>query len=73
MSEERDPTKGSNGTLKMHLNLKRLEALRSLEVWWGGGGRWGHPHGDTGVWGTGRRYGVWNSRRVYQDENKSGV
>jgi hypothetical protein len=30
----------------MHITLKRLEVLGSLEVRWGG--RWGHPHGDRG-------------------------
>jgi hypothetical protein len=43
----------------MHLTLKRLEAIGSLEVRWGEG--WGHPHRDRGM---GRRYGIWNSRRV---------
>ena len=47
----------------MHLTLKRLEAPGSLEVRWGEGRVWGHPHGDKGV---GRRYGMWNSRKVDQ-------
>jgi len=42
----------------MHLTLKRLEAPGSSEVRWSGG--WGHPHGDV----VGRRYGMWNSRRI---------
>jgi hypothetical protein len=42
----------------MHLTLKSLEALGSLEVRWAGG--WGHPRGDR----AGRRYGMWSSRRV---------
>jgi hypothetical protein len=36
-------------------------------VGWSGVGGWGHPTGDTGV---GRRYGMWNSQRVGQEENK---
>jgi hypothetical protein len=28
---------------------------------------WGHPHGDRGV---GRKYGMWNSRRVDEGGNK---
>jgi hypothetical protein len=40
----------------MHLTLKRLEALRSLEVWWwvvGGGWLWsGDILMETGGWGA---------------------
>jgi hypothetical protein len=43
----------------MHLTLKRLETSGSLEVRWGVG--WRHPHGNRWV---GRRYRMWNSRRV---------
>jgi hypothetical protein len=43
----------------MHLTFKRLEALGSIEVRWGGG--WGHPPGDRVL---GRKYGMWNSQRV---------
>jgi hypothetical protein len=40
----------------MHLTLKRLEALGSLEVKWGGG--CGHPRGDGVGWGGGVGYGA---------------
>jgi hypothetical protein len=42
----------------IHLTLKRLEDPGGLEVKWVGGG---DIHMETGV---GRRYGMWNSRRV---------
>ena len=42
-----------------HLTLKRLEAPGNLEVRWGVG--WGQSRGDMGV---GRKYGIWNNRRV---------
>jgi hypothetical protein len=47
----------------MHLTLKRLEAPGSLEV--GGRGQVGWRMG-TSMWrqGVGRRYEMWNSRRV---------
>ena len=31
---------------KIHLNLKKLEALGCREAWWGEVGGWGHPLGD---------------------------
>ena len=43
----------------MHLTLMRLEAPGSLEVRQGEG--WGDTRGDRVV---GRRYGIFNSRRV---------
>jgi hypothetical protein len=46
----------------MHLTLRRLEASRSLEGRRGRG--YGHSHGGRGM---GRRYGMWNSRRVNWD------
>jgi hypothetical protein len=49
----------------MHLILGKLEAPGILEVRWGRG--WGHPRGNRWV---GRRYGMWNSWRVYGGENK---
>jgi hypothetical protein len=44
---------------KMYLTLRRLEALESLEVRWGGG----YAGGDIlcGDRGTRRRYRIWNS------------
>jgi hypothetical protein len=45
----------------MHLTLKRLEALGSLEVRWGGGGG---IRVETGG-GVGRRCGMWSSQRVH--------
>jgi hypothetical protein len=45
----------------MHLTLKRLKALGSLEFRWGGCGDIYHPCGDRG---TCRRYGMWKSRRL---------
>jgi hypothetical protein len=48
----------------MHLTFKRLEPPGSLEVRWGR--RRGHPRGDRGG-GLGRRFGMWNSRRVDRD------
>jgi hypothetical protein len=48
----------------MNLTLKRQEASGSLKIWCGR--RWGHPHGDRGA---GRRYEIWNSQRVDQEEN----
>jgi hypothetical protein len=44
----------------MHLNLKRVEAPRSLKVWWGWG-RGEKIHVETGV---GRRYGMCNPLEV---------
>ena len=35
--------------------------------WGGGGGGGGHPRGDRGL---GRRYGMWNSRRVDGEGDK---
>lgn len=37
----------------------------SLNVRWRGG--WEHPCGDSVA---GRRYGMWNTQRVNEDENK---
>jgi hypothetical protein len=49
----------------MHLTLKGLVAPGSLNVRWRGG--WEHPCGDSVA---GRRYGMWNTQRVNEDENK---
>jgi len=46
-----------------------LEAPRHLEVWWDW---WGRDILVETV-GMGRRYGMWKSQRVNQEENKSGV
>jgi hypothetical protein len=55
----------------MHLTLKRLEAIGSLEVWLGGVGGWGHSRGDMSL---GRWYEMWNSPKVYQKRGiKYGV
>ena len=43
----------------MYLTLKRLEVPGSLVVRWGGGV---DIHVEAG--GVGRRYGMWNSRRL---------
>ena len=32
----------------IHLEINRVVAPGSLEVWWVGGGGWGHPRGDWG-------------------------
>jgi hypothetical protein len=53
----------------MHLTLHRLEASGSVEVCWSGVGRV-----RTSLWrwdgGRGRRYEMWNSQRVDQEEDK---
>jgi hypothetical protein len=41
----------------MHLILERLESPGSLKVRWGGASMWKQ--------GVKRRYGMWNSQRVY--------
>jgi hypothetical protein len=61
----------------MHLTLKRLEDLGSLEVRWAGG--WRHPREDI-VGGEevrdveqlegGRRYGEWNMEFKKEIESK---
>jgi hypothetical protein len=35
-----------------------------------GVGRWGHPLGDRVGLGWGRRYGMWNSQKLNQEEDK---
>ena len=46
----------------MHLTLKRLKALGSVEVWWGVG--YGYSHGSKG---GGEWYRMWNHQRVDQE------
>jgi hypothetical protein len=49
----------------MHLTLKKLEIPGSGKVWWGRRKGLGRPYGD----GVGK-YGMWNSQRVDQEEDK---
>jgi hypothetical protein len=51
----------------MHLTTKSLEDPESGEVWWGGAGSWGHPCScEDGQ----RKYGMWYSQRVDEEEDK---
>jgi hypothetical protein len=49
----------------MHLTFERLGAPGSGEVWWNGVGG-----GDVLLETGGRRYGIWNSQRVDQEEDE---
>jgi hypothetical protein len=54
----------------MHLTLKRLEAPRSGEVWWGRG-RDILPRGDRGWEGMRKRYGMRNCGSADQEVGNS--